>query len=419
LLKQNNRLKPIISTNTLLNLKKYTTVALSYFFVVSFLGLLLRFFTVVPINLNFEYILHTHSHTSLLGWLYLGLTLIIYKTFLEQAQVPKLKKRIFIISNISFLGMLVSFPFQGYGLFSIAFSSLYLLASYWFTWFAIKYVPEELKNNFSWKLARAGLFYLVISSLGTWGIAPISATVGLDSFWFNNSLYFFLHFLYSGFFFLTLISVLFRILEKRKVKFSSKLQDKFYVHLNMGIVLSYFLSVIWTKPPVIFYLLGIVGAVYQLYGYYLLYKILLPKKASIMRVFPKYSFFLLKFAAVLLAVRVFMQLISGIPYFTELAFEFKGFIIGYLHMVFLGIITPVLLVFLAHFKMIRLPKNAINLLLFTLIITEIMIFYQAAAYWLKLPLFFSYNHFLTAFSCLFPIAIGWLFIRNLNFAFKR
>lgn len=402
----------------MLKLKKYTVVALGYFFIVSLLGLLLRFFSVIPIDLNFKYILHTHSHTSLLGWLYLAMTLLIYKVFLEKAKVPKLKKRIFIISNISFLGMLMSFPFQGYALFSIAFSSLYLFSSYGFTWFALKYIPDEIKNNFSWKLARTGLFYLVISSLGTWGIGPISATVGLESYWFNDSLYFFLHFLYSGFFFLTLISVLLRILEKRKMKFSAKLQDKFYVHLNMGIILSYFLSVIWTKPPVIFYLLGIVGAVYQLYGYYLLYKMLIPKSAEIKSIFPKYSFFLIKFAAVLLAARISMQLISGIPYFAELAFRFKGFIIGYLHMVFLGIITPVLLVFLTHFKMIKLPKKAINLLLFTLITTELMIFYQAMAFWLKLPLFYSYNHLLAGFSCLFPIAIGWLFINNLRFAFK-
>lgn len=403
----------------MLNLKKYTVVALSYFFIVSLLGLLLRFFSVTPINWNFNHLLHTHSHTSLLGWLYLGMTLVIYKVFLEKAKIPKLKKRIFIVSNISFLGMLFSFPFQGYALFSIAFSSLYLLTSYWFSWFAIKYTPAEIKNKFSWKLARTGLFYLIISSLGTWAIGPISATVGLDSYWFNDSLYFFLHFLYSGFFFLTLLSVLFRILEKRKVKFSAVLQDKFYVFLNTGIILSYFLSVIWTKPPVIFYLLGIAGAIYQFYGYFLLYNILLPKRKEIKNIFPKYSFFLIKFAAVLLAARVTMQLASGIPYFSDLIFEFKGFIIGYLHMVFLGIVTPVLLVFLAHFKMIRIPKNAINLLLFTFITTEILIFYQATAFWLKLPLFYSYNHLLVGFSCLFPIAIGWLLIRNLKFAFRE
>lgn len=403
----------------MLNLKKYTAVALGYFFIVSLLGLLLRFFSVIPINLNFNNILHTHSHTSLLGWLYLAMSLIIYKVFLEKTKKPKLKKWIFIVSNISFLGMLVSFPFQGYGLFSISFSSLYLLATYWFTWFAIKHVPEEIKNNFSWKLMRTGLFYLVLSSLGTWSIGPISATVGLDSYWFNDSLYFFLHFLYSGFFFLTLISILFRILEKRKVVFSSVQLDKFYIYLNMGIILSYFLSVIWTKPPLIFYLLGIAGALYQFYGYFLLFKILIPKRAEIKRIFTRYSFFLIKFAAVLLAIRVVMQLFSGIPYFTELAFEFKGFIIGYLHMVFLGIITPIALVVMNHFKMIHLSRNSINLFLFTFITTEALIFYQALALWLKLPLFFSYYHVLAGLSCLFPIAIGWLFIRNLKFVFKN
>ncbi len=401
-----------------MNLKKHTTAALGYFFIVSLLGILLRFFFVTPISFfNYENILHTHSHVALLGWLYLGLSLLIYKTFLKKSNQKKLHNRIFLIANLSFLGMLIAFPIQGYGLYSIAFSSLYLLTTYWYSWFIIKYIPKRLKSTFSWKLAKTGLFYLIISSLGTWTVGPISATVGVDSFWFNDALYFFLHFLYSGFFFLSLLSVLFRILEKKRIVFSAHKKERFYVILNTGIILSYFLSVLWKNPPAIFYALGIIGAVYQLYGFFLFFKMLLPKKKAIKKLFSSYAYFLIKFAAFLLVIRVLMQFISGIPYFANLAFEFKDFVIGYLHLVFLGIVTPILWIFLSYFKMIKFSKSIINLFLFTFITTEILIFYHAIGFWLKLPQIIYYYQILAALSCLFPISLGWLLMKNLKLAF--
>src|SRR5699024_4244451 len=184
------------------------------------------------------------------------------------------------------------------------------------------------------------------------------------------------------------------------------------------IILSYFLSVLWKKPPAIFYLLGIIGGIYQFYGFYLFFKLLKPKKKVLKEIFSSYAYFLMKFAGVLLIIRVIMQLISGIPYFANLAFEFKDFVIGYLHLVFLGIVTPMLLVFLSYFKMLKFAKQNINLFLFTFISTEILIFYNAFSFWLKLPQisFFYYYRILAVLSCLFPVAIAWLLLKNMKLA---
>lgn len=399
-------------------MKKYATIPLGYFFIVSLLGLLLRFFFVTPIPFNFEHLLHAHSHVALLGWLYLGMTLLIYRVFLKGTAKPKLHRSIFIVHNVCFLGMLIAFPIQGYALYSIAFSCLYLLSSYWFTWFIVHSVQPKEKKRFSYKLIKTALFFLVISSLGTWAVGPISATVGTHSFWFNDALYFFLHFLYSGFFFLSLISVLFRILENKKLQFKQEKTDQLYVYLNLGVILSYFLSVLWTKPPVVFYVLGIAGALFQIRGYLLLFKLLCPLINKLKSIFGKFGYGLIKMAGALLIIRVLMQLGSGIPYFAELAFKFRDFIIGYLHMVFLGIITPILWLFFRHFKMIQLPQRSVQLFLFTFFATEALIFYHAVAFWLKLPLFPSYYQTLAALSCLFPLALGWLWICNLKDAYR-
>lgn len=400
-----------------ISLKKQTGIALGYFFIVTLIGLLLRwlFVTSIPF-LNFKNLLHAHSHAALLGWVYIALSVLIYKLFAEKTNQPKWYLRIFIMANISIIGMLISFPVQGYALYSISFSILYLITSYFFTWYILKYTVAELKTTYSWLLIRVALFYLVLSSLGTWAVGPIAATAGITSFWFNDALYFFLHFLYNGFFFLTLISILFYLLEQKGMTFSKKHFDRFYNCLNTGIVLSYFLSVLWTKPPAIFYFLGGIGAVYQLYGYVLLYKMIKPHFSFLREVTGHYSFGILKTVTCLIGLKITLQLLSVIPYLASIAFRLRDFVIGYLHLVFLGMIIPSILIFLKYFKLIRLSQKALNLFLLAVLLTEIMIFYRGFAFWLKLPFTdpLTYNYLLAGVSILFPLSVAGLLWHHLK-----
>lgn len=373
----------------------------------------MRLFVVLPVPINFQHFLHAHSHVALLGWVYLGLTLLLYKVFLSEVTKPKLQKLIFLVSNISFIGMLISFPIQGYALYSISFSCLYLFCTYWFTRFIIKNISSEIKDSLSWKLAKTALFYLVLSSIGTWSVGPINAMSGTESYLFNDALYFFLHFLYSGFFFLSLLSVLIRFLEKKDIQLKSKLSDNFYVALNMGIILSYFLSVLWAKPPVLFYILGIIGALYQIKGYYLFFQMIKPFTHLLKEKFGRFSYNLMIWVFVFLVIRIVMQLGSGIPYFAELAFNYRDFIIGYLHLVFLGIVSPMLLVLLDYHQMIYLHKTSFRIFLLAFLTTETLIFYHALVFWLGLPIFSYYFEVLAGLSCLFPIALGWFLIENI------
>src|SRR5690606_25130782 len=193
------------------------------------MGLLLRFFFVTPVPLNYKFILHAHSHTALLGWIYLGLTTLVYKLFLSEAQKPKLYKHIFIFTNICIVGMLVTFPIQGYALFSIIFSTLFLFASYWFSWFAIKYIPKKFRNRFSWKLIKTALLYLVLSSIGPWAIGGVMATLGPESIWYKTSIYFYLHFQYNGWFILALLGFVFYFFEEKGIIFNPQRLKSFFL----------------------------------------------------------------------------------------------------------------------------------------------------------------------------------------------
>src|SRR5690606_18743038 len=111
-------------------------MALGYLVLVALLGLLLRWMLVEPVMwLNYRNILHAHSHVALLGWLYcafFGALLYAYKPQTEKQR--KSFKLQFWLTQASVQGMLLAFPVQGYGLFSITFSTMHILLTYWFAW---------------------------------------------------------------------------------------------------------------------------------------------------------------------------------------------------------------------------------------------------------------------------------------------
>ena len=393
-----------------INLRRHIGIALFYFLLVSFMGILMRFYFVTDLPINYKYLLHAHSHTALLGWIYLGLTTLIYKVFLKKAEKPKLYKRIFLITNISIVGMIVTFPFQGYALFSIIFSTLFLFASYWFAWFAMKYVPKDFKKRFSWLLIKTSLWYLVISSIGPWTIGGVMATLGSESIWYKSSIYFYLHFQYNGWFILALLGLLFFILEEKGVQFNLQKLKSFFLLFNFGVLLTVFLSVLWFVPPIGIYILGGIGAVAQAFAFYELYWILREHFPVIKKTFGIQALFLFKIAVGLMVIKLLMQILSAHPYFASLAYHLKDFVIGYLHLVFLGIVIPAMLAFFVYFKLIRLPKSFIILFFLAFVITEALIFYKRLAIWLGLPFFADYYIYLATLSCLFPIAIGILFL---------
>lgn len=373
----------------------------------------MRFYVVYPLPIVHKYMLHAHSHVAILGWIYLGLSTLIYHVFLKEANKPKRYRFIFGFTNLTILGMLVTFPIQGYALFSIIFSTLFLFASYWFTGFAIKNVSEKFENRFSWKLIKMALFYLVISSIGPWAIGGVMATLGTETVWYKTSIYFYLHFQYNGWFVMALLGILFYILEEKGIEFDANKLKSFSWLLNTGIILSFFLSALWFKPHGIIYILGWIGATAQFMGFVELYFLLSPYKKEIKKMFSDKLRFFLTIASALLILKLFMQLMSAVPYYAAMVYVLKDFIIGYLHLVFLGIIIPIMLVFLSYFRLIQLSKKFIYSFIITVGITEIIIFYKAMALWLGWPFFENYYLLLAIVSCLFLIVIGILLTENL------
>ncbi|RNL77408.1 hypothetical protein ED312_20975 [Sinomicrobium pectinilyticum] len=393
---------------------KHTRTALFYFFLTSLMGILLRAYPIADFSFNYRFLVHAHSHIALLGWIYVGLTAVIYHLFLGDIKQSGVYRNIFRTTQVALIGMLVTFPFWGYHPYSIFFSTLFILASYAFTWFFIRHAPERYRKGYSFKCVKAGLYYMVVSSLGPWALGLIMNTLGSTSVWYKIAIYFYLHFQYNGWFLMALCGFLFFILEFGDIPVAPRQSRLFYRMLNAGIILTFFLSVLWTEPHYIFYFLGLSGAVIQLWAYILLFRIARSSRITSTGKTGglKSTFSLLKVSGMLLLVKLLLQCFSAVPEIATMAYHTPEFIIGYLHWTFLGVISLALFAFFSHFRLLVFSRFAIGIYLAGFFITEFLIFYKGIALWLQWSLTEHYYLLLFCGSLLFSIAIGILLFRS-------
>ncbi len=413
-----------------MNLKQHIKIAFGYFFIVALLGVFMRMFHVADINFNYKNILHTHSHIALLGWVYTALTTLIYRMFLSKKGKDKTFNKLFWSTQISIIGMMISFPITGYAFFSIVFSTLFLLNSYVFIWLFLKHTSSEQKQLYSYKLIRAALWLMVFSSLGPWALGIIMNTLGSTSPWYRNAIYFFLHFQYNGWFIMALLGLFFVVLEKNKNSlvlleievFENEgvfiLEKKFKLFYNLflvGVFLTFFHSVLWMKPSILFNALALLGSIFQFAAYIVLLASIQHFSNRLKGILSKIENQLLRTVKLLFILKLIFQILGSFPVIANLITIHKDLIIAYIHWVFLGIVSISIFFFLSVFKFFSISKTNYKLYLLAFLITEILLFGKGFLNGLGFPAFQGYYLFLFIASAVFLVAIGGM----LRSQFKR
>lgn len=390
--------------------KKRIFIALFYLVVAAVLGIVLRLFPITNINATYKYIVHTHSHIALLGWVYIALTTVLYHVGIHTNQIKKYRL-IFWSTQFTIIGMLLSFPFIGYALYSIIFSTLFLFCSYWF-YFFFKKNHTLNPTSISCKFIATSLLFMVISSIGPWLLGIIMNTVGTTSHWYKNAIYFYLHFQYNGWFIFCLIGLFYFILEKKQIQFSLKRAQLFYQLMLISCLLTLFLSFLWIKPPMIVYGIAGIGAVLQVFAFTVFYQQLKAIRVAIKNSFNLNIYLLLQLVLVFFFLKVILQSATSIPYFAALTATIVDFVVGYLHLIFLGIVTVSTFVILNYFELIQLPKFWARMYLIGFITSEILIFYKGFSTWQQFYLPENYFIYLVICSALMPIGILGIFYKN-------
>ena len=324
---------------------------------VSLIGVILRY----KIAFSFPFIdqkhlLHGHSHFAFSGWItHTLMVLLVNHLSIHKGDEIFHKYRFLLYANLfTAYGMLISFAIQGYGLWSISFSTLSIFTSYAFTIVYWKDLNSIHTNNVSRLWFKAALFFNVISSLGVFSLAFMMATKMVHQSWYLATVYFFLHFQYNGWFFFACMGLLISRIE-HIVSIHKQLINIFWLFCTACIP-AYLLSTLWLPILPVIYWIVLLAAFAQVGGWISLINLFVRNKSTFTNSFPPAGRWLLLLSAITLNIKLLLQLGSTIPSLSQLAFGFRPIVIGYLHLVLLGVISIFLIGYILSFQLIRINK---------------------------------------------------------------
>ncbi|MCC5918067.1 MAG: hypothetical protein JJU02_12165 [Cryomorphaceae bacterium] len=349
------------------------TFALANLAIATSLGLILRFlyFGAIP-GANFKYILHAHSHVGMLGWLFSGFYVFIWRYFVPESIGHSFYKKLFIAIQMAVLGMLLSFPFQGYGAISITFSTIHLILSYIFVF----RVYKDTKGNrqFSTQLIRLALSFHCISTIGVWSLGPIMAQGGRDSDIYHLAIQFFLHFQFNGWFTFATLAMIFYSISKYSIP--SGIKKAFLYLWISGTVLAFGQVIpedLQTQFSTLCY--GI-GGLIRIVGFLLFTYILFRIPTYVFRTANDFVRILITIAFLVYGIMVGLFMATFIlEWFTN--FYINRFLsIGYIHLSLLGVFSLILVVFFSRYIHPLTFGNKVSWVIFTLgfILSEVLLF---------------------------------------------
>jgi hypothetical protein len=327
------------------NFKFWIRVAIINLLIVAFLGVIMRY----KIGFSFPYLnqknlQHAHSHFAFGGWISMMIMVMMLYSVKEKLALSQLRqmKPILYANLITAYGMLVSFAMQGYAFFSIAFSSLSIIISFWFSYQF--YVTLKSSINLpGLKWMNVALFFNLFSSFGTLALSYMMATRQLEQHAYLASVYWYLHFQYNGWFFFACLGLFVNFLYSKNVELSK--ESMVFKLFAFSCIPAYGLSVLWLNLPLWIYIIVVIAALGQFLGLFIFLK-----QIIVSRFWEKFNLsfiakFLLIFAGTALACKVTLQVGSTVPIISKFAFGFRPIVIAYLHLVLLAFTSVFLIVY--------------------------------------------------------------------------
>ncbi len=364
-------------------LHKWIRIAIINLNIIAFIGIILRY--KIAFSLPFidqKHLLHGHSHFAFAGWVTQALMILMVAFLYSKGLKNSFKKYFWLLlfNLLTAYGMLISFPIEGYGLFSITFSTLSIFVSYFFAVIFWKDLNSLKSTSSSHLWFKAAIILNSISSLGAFALAFMMAKHIIHQNWYLSSVYYYLHFQYNGWFFFACIGLLIDKLESYKIY--SKLYKLIFWLFFIACFPAYFLSTLWMSIPTWTYIIVILSAITQVVAWFLLIRIMYHNLDTLNRVTTLASKCLFSLSAFALSVKFLLQLGSTYPSLSTLAFGFRPIVIGYLHLVLLGAITIFIIGYLVARNFVSMKRKSIFgmcIFVFGIIFNEILLMTQGIA----------------------------------------
>jgi vacuolar-type H+-ATPase subunit I/STV1 len=303
--------------------------------IVALLGTLLRTKILFPLPwIDQKNLINAHSHFAFGAWISLSFLTLFTETLLPESKVNKpWYNRMLWGLQISSTGMLLSFPFLGYGGISIFFSTLFILFSYGYAWAFLKDMYTSRTKGPELMLSICALACMVISSAGPFTLAYVLASGSSNAILYKDAVYFYLHFQYNGFFTLAVFALL---MANLNAEIKSRGAGLFAKLLCISIIPSFFLTLLWHPGNWMIRSLAITGVILLFGSLFFFVRFSYTKPARNAFRDPL-ALLLCRLVLISFVVKTLLQVGTVIPELGHAVFGLRPIIIGFLHLVFLGL----------------------------------------------------------------------------------
>lgn len=322
-------------------MRNWFRISLAFMALAATIGALLRLIYVVEMPwLFFKPWLHAHSHVAMLGWLFPGLLIALLGQ--DRREPPRRFAFWLGINQLLVFGMLVSFPLQGYGAWSISFSAAQTIVGYALmvqAWRRTSHWPPHGSRL----LARLAFGFQVISTFGVWAMGPIMSSGMAGSELYYWSIQWFLHFQFNGWFWFAAMAIGSRWAEKHGV--AVQLDRTTTMLWVLGTIFSFALAIAWSERlPLVF----AVNAMAVLVQFWAAWRTLLAMRTARPQAMVRSSRWMRVLIAVMLlsmAVKIGAQAMVAIPAVAKMSLTLRNYVIGFVHLNTLGTISALLFAF--------------------------------------------------------------------------
>ena len=382
-------------------------LSLMNFFIAASMGLILRGAFLWEIGwLDYLNWLHGHSHVAMLGWAYLGVYVLIGFRFIpSEIWSTPFYSRLFWFTQITVIGMMFSFPAQGYGPISITFSALHVVASYIFCYRAWKdmiFQHREVRT-----IMRTALVFMVVSTLGVWFLGPLAMTGQRSSVLYQLVIQFYLHFQFHGWFTFAVLALLLDVLVKGPI--SRQLFRRFYYLLLGGTILTYSLVLNWGYSSDFSLILNGIGVLMQFMALVLFLRGLKNEVNAGSNRFAPITKVFLMFGIASWILKIVVQTLVIVPQVAVISYTLRPLMIGFIHLSMLGFISGLLLGILFHTGILKIRDGwALSgglVFIIGFVITELLLFVQGLFYWMRWGQLPYYYELIFGASVLLPLGI--------------
>ena len=392
---------------------RYLRILFFNLIVLALAGLVMRAMPIYALpSINFEHLKHAHSHLAFLGWVFGAFYLAFIHAFLpaNTLQTSKKYRQLFWLIQISVAGMFIAFLLDGYGAAAIVFLTFHtILAYFFFAYFFkdAKGASPTSDDGASFAFAKVAFLCFLLSSLAPFFIPPAKMLGDGNPNHMQMLIAFYLHFHYNGWFIFGMFALLHRLFEKEGISYNKPLSIRQLQLMCIAILPTYLLSLPQLAFPRWVQWIALTASLLQclavgllVYQLYAIFKQQKNKRDT-------WQAWILTLSISALFIKEICQLLGALPDAFGFQLHLNHFLlIAYLHLLFLGSITPFLFFIFSKYGWLNIgektTKIALLLYLAGVVASELYLFLLG----LQLPLNFSF----------LPYPVNVLFVASLLIA---